>query len=257
MTVSDSTLPAPAPATKNSFQRIAGVFFSPAETFADIARKPDILVPLLLILVLGFVSTFMALPKLDWDGMIDMQMDTMKRQNPNLGADDLERTEGIMKKMLPFTKAMVAIGPVLLIIGYLIIALVIWGACRLMGGSGDFKQAFSATLYAHFPRVILMIIGTIVVMMKGSVNPMLMQTVVKSSVAGLANIDMMKQPVLFALLGSLEIFQIWTIVLLIIGFSALSKLSKAKTAAIILTLWVVTVVAKVGFAALGAMRMKS
>ena len=257
MTVSDSTLPAPAPAAKNSFQRIAGVFFAPAETFADIARKPDILVPLLVILVIGFASTFLAMPKLDWDAMIATQMDTFKQQRSNMSDSDLARTESMMKKMLPFTKGMVAIGPALLIIGYLIIALIIWGACRLMGGAGDFKQAFSATLYAHFPRVVLMIIGTVVVMMKGSVNPMLMQTIVKSSVAGLANIDMMEQPVLFALLGSLEIFQIWTIVLLIIGFAALSKLSKGKTAAIVITLWLVTIVVKVGFAALGAMRMKS
>jgi hypothetical protein len=251
MTAIDTTQPAP-PAPKNAFQRIAGVFFAPVETFADIARKPDILIPLLVILVIGFVSTFLIMPHLDWDAMLAQQQEMVKKQNPNVSDADLAQM-GKFTKVLG--KAMGYISPLLVIIGYLIIALVIWGACRLMGGQGDFKQAFSATLYAHFPRVVLGIIAGVVVMARGMVDPSTMATVVKSSPAFLA--DMKEQPVLFTLLGSLEIFQIWTIILLIIGFAMLSKLSKAKTAAIIISLWVITVVVKLGFAALGAARMNS
>jgi hypothetical protein len=251
MTAIDPTLPA-APAPKNSFARIAGVFFSPAETFADIARKPDILIPLIVILVIGYVTTFMVMPHLDWDAMITTQAEMVKKQNPNVSDADLAQ-------MGRFTKAIAQvmgyIGPLLVLIGYLIIALVVWGACRLMGGQGDFKQAFSATLYAHFPRVILGIIASAVIMARGMVDPQTMATVVKSSPAFL--VDMKEQPVLFTVLASFEIFQIWTIILLIIGFAALTKLSKAKTAAIIVTLWLVALVVKVGFAALGAARMKA
>lgn len=252
MTAIDPTLPAPAPAAKNSFARIAGVFFSPGETFADIARKPDILIPLLVILVIGYATTFMVMPHLDWDAMLTQQGEMMKKQNPNVSDADLAQ-------MGRFTKAMAQvmgyIGPLLVIIGYLIIALVVWGACRLMGGQGDFKQAFSATLYAHFPRVVFGIITSVVIMARGMVDPTTMATVVKSSPAFL--VDMKEQPVLFSLLGSFEIFQIWTIILLIIGFAALTKLSKAKTAAIVVSLWVVMLVVKLGFAALGAARMKA
>jgi hypothetical protein len=251
-TTIESTQPAPAPAAKNSFQRIAGVFFAPVETFADIARKPDILIPLLVIVVLGYVSTFLVMPHLDWDAMLAQQQEMVKKQNPNVSDSDLAQMGKFTKAI---GKVMGYIGPPLVIIGYLIIALVIWGACRLMGGQGDFKQAFSATLYAHFPRVVLGIIAGIVVMARGMVDPSTMATVVKSSPAFL--VDMKEQPVLFTLLGSLEIFQIWTIILLIIGFAALSKLSKAKTAAIVISLWVITVVVKLGFAALGAARMKA
>lgn len=252
MTAIDTTAPAPAPVTKNSFQRIAGVFFAPVETFADIARKPDIVVPLLLIIIISYIGTVLVMPHLDLDAMIAQQAEMMKKQNPNLGDNDIERMGRITKSM---TKVMGYIGPMLIIVGYLIIALVVWGACRMMGGQGDFKQAFSATLYAHFPRVVLGIITAIVVMARGMVDPMTMATVVKSSPAFL--VDMKTNPVLFALLGSLEIFQIWTVILLIIGFAALSKLSKAKTAAIVISLWVVMLVVKIGFAALGAARMKA
>jgi hypothetical protein len=253
-TTIDSTQPAQAPSTKNAFQRIAGVFFSPGETFADIARRPDILVPLLVIVVIGFVSTFLVMPKLDWDAMISLQTEMIQKSNPDVSGADMERMQ---RTMLPFTKGLIAISPALLILGYLVIALVIWAGCRLMGGAGDFKQAFSITLYGHFPRLILLIISTVVVMAKGSVNPILMPGLVKSSVAGFANIDMLTQQVLFTLLSHIEIFKIWTLVLLVIGFAAVSKLSKAKTAAIVLSLWLLWLTVKIGIAALGAMRMNA
>jgi hypothetical protein len=47
------------------------------------------------------------------------------------------------------------------------------------------------------------------------------------------------------------------VALLSIGFAHLSKFSKTKSAVIVVSLWLVTVVVKVGFAALGAARMKA
>ena len=64
---------APVAAAKNPFQRIAGVLFAPAETFQDIARKPDILVPLLLILIIGYVGTFLVVPKMDFSALHEQQ----------------------------------------------------------------------------------------------------------------------------------------------------------------------------------------
>jgi FtsH-binding integral membrane protein len=67
---------------------------------------------------------------------------------------------------------------------------------------------------------------------------------------------MSEHPVLFSLLSSFDIFTIWTLILLIIGFSTLSRMSRGKSAAIVISLWLFTVVVKLGFAALGASRMK-
>lgn len=254
----ESAGPSPAqpvtavPNGKNSFQRLAGVLFAPAETFQDIARKPDILVPLIVLLLISYASTLLIMPHLDFDAVVAQQAEMMQKQNPNMSAADVARIGRITKGMAKVTGF---VAPVLVVIGFVLVALVLWGACRMMGGAGDFKQAFSATLYAWVPRVIIAgIIGTIIVMTKGMVDPTAMPALVKSNPAFL--VDMKEQPILFSLLASFDVFVIWTIVLLIIGFSTLSKLSRAKTAAIVITLWFVTIFVKLGFAALGAARMK-
>lgn len=243
---------APAAPPRNVFQRMAGVFFAPEETFADIARRPDVLWPLLILTLFGFLTTALIMPRMDMDAMVAETGAAMQKQNPNLSDADIERF-GRMSKAMGTVSGW--IGPLLVIVGYVVIALVLWGAFRLMGGDGDYKQALSATLYAYVPRMLLGgLIAAVILMLREPVNPMDIASVVKTSPAFLA--DRHEQPVLYSLLGSLDVFLLWSVFLLTVGFSKVARVSKAKAAAIIVSLWLVTVVVKLGFAALNAARMK-
>jgi hypothetical protein len=237
------TLPLPPP--KSSFQRLAGVLFSPGETFQDIARKPDVILPLLLIVVISFVGIALSMPHMDWDAMIAQQQEIMKERNPNMSAQELARVERMTRGM---AKVGIWFAPFIIVAMTVIIAGILLLAFRLFGGEGNFMQAWSATLYAWVPRILQQIVGTIVVMMKGMVNPQEAQTLVKSSPAFL--VDMKEHPALFSLLASFDLFTIWFLVLLVIGFAALSKVSRAKAAAIIVSLWLLVVLIKSGAAGL-------
>ena len=237
---------------KSPWQRMMGVFFTPDETFADIARKPDILVPLIVLVLIGVVTTVLIMPHLDFDALVAQQAEMVQKQNPNVSDADIERMGRITKAIGRVTGYL---GPVFIILGYLLIALVLWGAFRLMGGDGDFKQSLSVTLYSYFPRMVLGgIIATIIIMARGMVDPSTMATVVKSNPAFL--VDMKEQPVVYALLASFDVFVLWTLFLLTTGFSKVPKFSKAKSATIVVSLWLLTVLVRLGFAAMGAARMK-
>jgi len=54
---SSQPLPPNAEPKPNPWQRITGVFFSPGETFASIARRPDMTVPLLMIILATILIT--------------------------------------------------------------------------------------------------------------------------------------------------------------------------------------------------------
>jgi hypothetical protein len=245
--------PMSEPPAKNSFQRIAGVLFAPAETFRDIARKPDILVPLLLIIVVTYATIALTVPRMDWDAMIAQQEEVMRKQNPNMSNADMERVAKITRAG---GTVMMYVMPLLFVAWYAIIAGVLLLACRLFGGEGNYQQAFSSTVYAWMPMLLAGIVGTIVVLARGGlINPQSMQTLVKSNPAFL--VDIKEQPVLFSLLSSFDLFTIWFLILLVFGFAALSRLSKGKVAAIVISLWIVLVVIKLGMAALGAARMNA
>jgi hypothetical protein len=243
--------PPPDTKSKNVFERIAGVLFAPAETFQDIARRPDILGPLLIILLVGYVTTFLVMPKLDISAITAQQAEQMRKQNPNMGEEQMAQME---RMTAASAKVFGWLGPLFGVAWYAIVAGVLLLAFRLFGGEGTYKQAFSATLYAWIPLVLFGVIVTVVVLARGTFDPTTAATLVKSNPAFL--VDMKEQPILFSLLSSFDIFTIWTVFLLIVGFAALSKTSKAKAATIVLSLWAAMIVVKLGFAALAASRMK-
>lgn len=244
-------VPPPPDTKKNVFERIAGVLFAPAETFQDIARKPDILAPLLIILLVSYVTTFLVMPKMDISSITAQQSEQMRKSNPNMSEEQMAQIE---RMTAASAKVMGWIGPLLGVVWYAILAGVLLLAFRLFGGEGTYKQAFSATLYAWIPLVLFGIILTIVAVARGTFDPTTAVTLVKSNPAFL--VDMKEQPILFSLLSNFDVFTIWTVFLLIVGFAALSKTSRAKAATIVLSLWAALIVVKLGLAALAASRMK-
>ena len=239
------TAPAPEASPKrNGLQRLAGVLFAPVDTFREIAQKPDLLTPIVAILIVSFVTTFVVVPRMDFETAMREQMTDTNR---NMSKEDVER---MVRFSTAAAKMIAYVSPLLNLIFFVVIAAVLLLAFRLLGGEGTFKQAFSVSLYAWMPLLILGIVTTIVLLGRGTIAADEMATVVMSHLGFL--VDRKDNPVLFALLSSIELFTIWTIVLFIIGFSFVSRMSRGKSAAIVLTLWAVMIILKVGFAAFSA-----
>jgi hypothetical protein len=150
-------------------------------------------------------------------------------------------------------KVMTYLSPVLTTIGLLVIAGVLLLAFRLFGGEGDFKQAFSVTCYASMPGVIKSILMVIIILAKGGIIPAQgLATLVRSNLGFLA--DYKASPMAFSLLSSLDIFSIWYLVLLTIGFAYVARVSKAKSAVIVISLWIVVLLFKLIGPAMQSMR---
>jgi len=243
--------PAPDPGPKpNPVQRLIGVLFSPDATMASIARRPDWVVPLLLIVILALANGLITAPRIDFGAPAREAM----AQNKNMTQEQMDRAERIS---VGIGKVAKFIAPVIVVILMVTVAGALLLAVRLAGGEGDFKQAFSVTCYAWIPNVLQSIVLTIIIFAKGAtaINPQALATMVRSNPAFL--VDMKTQPMAFALLSSLDLFTIWVVVLLIIGFAYVGRVSKAKSGTVVVSLWIVTILLfKIVPAALQALRNK-
>jgi hypothetical protein len=223
---------------------MAGVLFAPAETFAEIVRKPDVLIPLIVIMVVSAIFAIVAVPRVDFIGPMREQM---AQQKPNMAEADLDRAVKIVSAS---TKILLYASPLLGAILLVIVAFALLMAFRLMGGEGTFKEALSVTVYSWLPFTISGIVATIIIAARGNIPADQLDTLVRSNVAFLA--DPKSQRLLHTLLGAFDLFTIWSLYLLTIGFSYVARVSRAKAAAIIVSLWAVVLVFKLGFAAIGA-----
>jgi hypothetical protein len=232
--IEETSLPQAAP-KPNSFERIVGVLIAPSETFSSIARTPDWVVPLVLILVVSLISGIVMAQRVDFASAVREQME----QNKNISPDQVDRS---VRMVSAFSKVAAYCAPIFSIIFLLIIAAVLLMAFRLFGGENNFKQSFSVSVYAWMPGLVKGIISLVVILARESVSAQDLAIIVRSNLGFL--VDMKTNPMAFAVLTSLDVFTIWILILYTIGFTYASRLSKAKSAAIVVALWAVTVLFK-------------
>lgn len=243
--------PPPAPATPTgSLERLGGALFSPDETFREIAERPNVLVPIAILVIVTLISSVLLIPRMDFETMMRDQMERSGK-TAQMAPGDVDRAVRIGSS---FAKVVGYTSPAVIVIMAVIVAGALLLTFRMFGGEGTFKQAFSVTLYAWLPIIIRSAIGTVVGVFKGTIDPQQVQTMVASN-PGIF-VDLHEHPVLFSLLSSFDLFTIWSIVLLIIGFAYVARTSKGRSAAVVLGWWFAVIFFKVGFAAFGAMRMK-
>lgn len=230
------------PGRTNPFERLAGIFISPAETLRSIAARPDWLVPFLLILVVSIGANFVVAPHIDLEPQVRAQV-----EKQGGGEEDVDRALEIVEKFGKFQSIITAVFvPIILIVTAAILLLVV----KVLGGEGTFKQLFSITNYSWMPQMLKAIISTAIIAPKGMIDARHLATLLRSNLGFLA--DPLEAPVAFSFLSSLDAFTIWTLFLLTVGLSEASRFSRGKAATIVVILWLLMVLAKVGFAALGA-----
>jgi hypothetical protein len=228
----------------NSFSRMIGVLFSPNETFQEIARKPDFVIPAIVIILAVLASVLATVPHIDFDGTYREAFEAKGMSGPQM--------EQGMRFAIAFGKAAMYFAPFLMIGGLAVAGLIYFLGVKLFGGAATYPQVFSVVLYGFMPIVIKLLIKIPIVLTKQNLKLQESETVVRSSLAFLTSYK--DHPVLFAFLNRIDAFAIWSLILIVIGLAAASRLSKVKTATVVILAWVLMTLFTVGGAAMGAMK---
>jgi len=225
----------------NSFDRVAGVLTAPSETFREIARRPDWIVPVLLVVAFALVGYFVIIPHLDIASTVRQQLEGRGIKDEKIIDRQVEIAEKFSKFTIPITVVAIPI-MVLIMAGILLLAF------KLMGSSGTFRQFFSITSYSWLPLTLKGIVTAAFVFTRDTLSQMELEALVKSNLGFL--VDQRTDPAAFAFLSSLDLFNLWTAFLLATGLAFAARFSRGKSAAIVGALWAVIILVKVGFALL-------
>ena len=226
--------------------RAIGVLTNPKETFADIARKPTLLAPILIMTVLGCAVAYMMNQRIDWYAYIRHQIEISPRA-ANMSAEQINQTAQMQSRFSPpFAYVIGVLGG---LVFPLIMGLVYWGAFSLLGGiSARFKQAWAVAAHASMTSLVSTPVLLLVLFLKqrGEVDP---ETMLVSSASGFLSEGAPRW--LTSVANSFELFWFWTMFLLAVGFAAINprKLSTGKALGIIIGVWLVWVLCKAGLAA--------
>jgi len=233
-----------APGPINHFGRIIGVFFSPKATFEDIVRRPSWIIPLVLMTVLGIVVAFVMNQKVDWRDVASKRIEDSPRA-ANLSAEQKEQQIAMSAKFSPGAAyAFGALGPILAVV---VVAAVMLLAYNVVGGANaKFSVAMGIVSHAFLVTILSTLFFILILYLKppGTID---LENPVATNLGAFLPDNIAKA--LMALAKSIDIFSVWALLLISIGFAAVNpKKLKGKSLSIAISVWAIYVACKMGIA---------
>ena len=228
----------------SSIARVVGVLFSPARTFELIRERPTWLVVLLILVVVSMISGYFVTQKMDIEEVVRSSIADSGRQ---VTEEQIEQGIAIQEKVMPVISI---VGPLVFFpAACLLMALLFWVLLKMLGGEFPYKTSFATTVHGLVPSGISALLTLPVVVSRGelSYEEVRSGSVLASNLAMFASDE--TSNAVRSLLASIDVFSIWSVILLTIGYTVVAKVSRGKAAAAVIGLWAVYILFKVGAAA--------
>jgi hypothetical protein len=227
---------------------LGNIFFDPGATFDSLRRKPRFLVAGLILLILSLGMTALLFQRVPYESIVRAKIESSSR---GAQMSDEDKEKAIRMQTGPIVKTLSYLGPV---IGVPVVFCLGAGLYLLgvmaMGGSMNFKQALSVWVYSSFPPAILAsIVGAVVLLFKSSdaLDPAHPErNMAQANLGILAGPG--TSPALAAVLTSIDVFAIYGLVLAAMGLSKVGKLSSGSAWTVVVGLWILWLVGRVGLA---------
>lgn len=216
---------------------LASIFASPGAVAREMAERPHWLIPLVIVLVVTLGTSI-----LTHEYQMEYQRPAVEKVLRDAG-----RSEEEIQSRFESTPGRKALGGVaamafVVIFMMLIPALILNGISTVAGEKAGFVKMFSFLTYASLILALGQLVRLPLILVKGSIN-------VRTSVAAFIPSVTVESP-LGTFLNSLDIFSIWMLVAVCVGFGVMARISMNKSTAIVVALWAAGIAILVGLAVL-------
>ena len=205
-------------------ERVVDTFVAPSKTFTDVLRSASWWLPFLLILIASYTLTAAIQTKVGWPQLVENEI----RSNPKLADRTASFTpEQVAKQQSVMRYSMQGgfyAAPLLNLLFVAISALVLWGTINFgFGGSATFGRVFCVGMYAALPGAISALLAAIMLFAGRSPEGFNTQAMLGSNPGYYIDTP----GALKTFLSSLDIFTLWTAVLLSIGISIVARTKRS------------------------------
>jgi hypothetical protein len=209
-------------------QSIIDIFVDPMKVFQRIDGGLTWWKPYVLSSVIAMISAYF---------MIPFQLKRIELNPNNLPPEQVELA---LERSEKFGFVGIIFVPILFIIIYLVTAGIAHIAVNIMSSRANFKKMLSLVSYTGLVTILGQIIGAIVLGAKGveSIETMADMRITFSLAALFPELEGAG----YALLDSLNIFNIWYYILFLLGTAAIFKISRSKALFPVIVLWAISFV---------------
>jgi hypothetical protein len=232
-----AAVPAPIePQEKSSaVTRVLQTIYAPAKAFTGMNGKTAWILPWILISVVTLAFFVTIDKKIGFDKVVDNQIKMSPKQSEQLERLPEAQRERQIDMRVKGMKYGSFAAPVTVLIMYALASLILWGTFTFACSARlTFGTTFSVVMLSAIPGLIKMLLA--IVAMFAGVDPdgFNIQNPLATNLGPF--FDRLAHPFLYSLGSGIDVFMIWTLIVLGIGFSTVSKV-KRSTAMTVVFSW--------------------
>jgi hypothetical protein len=241
-----ATSPTTEFAPMNPFQRLIGVFFQPKATFTDVVARPGWVLPVVLLCICSVAVIFTFTQRVGWHAFMEKKFAESSRAQ-QMPVDEREKAIDAQAKYAPIFAYV--FGSLWVVVSIVVLAAVGLAAFNLTAGAQlKFKTCMGIVAHAGVPFLLAYLLAILVILIKPP-DMVDLENLLASNPGALLSSDAPKW--LVALLGSIDLFSVWSILLLALGFSTANsrKITFSRALTVWIVLWIIFIGVKVGWVA--------
>jgi hypothetical protein len=215
------------------------VLHSPETAFANELSGPSYLVPLCILGLLGIGISVLQSP-------IQMEWIRFQLEAAGTPAGQIRTSLDMMNKSVAVTFLLT---PALLFLRWLLLALMIWLTAAVFLDALTYKKALTIVAYSYLPILARDAVTCVMLLMRS--DAALRHADGMTIALGLNLLFPSMQLPWSALTGSINLFEIWFVTLLVVGISKTARTTPRRALGIVLPTWIIAVVLQSALATLG------
>lgn len=248
--MSDQTITEIETPKLNPVQRLVSIFTAPSKTFDDVRRSSGWWVPFIVAALIGVLYAFVVLHKVGLPTLVDGIIHQSSALENQIASSTPEQAAVIRSRMEIQFKLLYA-GPVFSLIFSLICSGVLLATANFgAGGKANFKQMMGVWFYGTMPLVVFYVLVIIAVFAGVTGDGFNIKNPIGTNI-GFYFIGGDLPKTLIPVLSAMDVFAIWTAVLLTIGVSTVAQIKRGAAAAVVFGWWIVFILLQTAGAMVG------
>jgi len=227
-------------------ERVVDTFIAPSKTFTDIRRSASWWLPWVLLSVFGLTLVFTVDKKVGMEKVAENSIQLSPKKAAKLDQLSPEQRASQMELAAKITRIAAYGSPLLTVIMVGIIAAVLMGSFNFgFGAELKFMQCMAISMYAFLPGIIKALLVILTVTISGGEG----FTFEQQLASNLGPLVDPGSPFLHSIATSLDLFNIWTLVLTGIGYSCVTRVKRGACLGVVFGWWAIVVLVGAGVAA--------
>ncbi len=224
--------PEPVVPPKSFINRLMGVYFSPGETFQEIGLAPKLALPIIALALLTMVATVVILQRIPMERASEERLEQMIAEN-KITEEQAEQQRDFMRKFGSVFKYVIPVAAAIFIV---VMALAFAGVAKLissmMGIENRYPPLLAVTVYSMLAVSLVGSLVAILLVYLQPVDEINIENPVATNLSAILPLLGIKGLPKFVstFLSYVDVFFIWKVALLGIGYAAVSRKLKASTA---------------------------